>query len=442
MSGHLLLGARTWSGERDENGYRNYHATFRVRMDSTLDGPALALQTPGIPIPGSQWIIDNDVDQWAFCKQNVSVKPVLTDGDPNSYFDLEFLFSTKADNKRCKDQQVDDPLLEPQKVSGGFTKYQEEATIDRFGQPIVNSAWEQMRGPQVEFDGTRYHVAIEQNVPQLQFALVDSMKDTLNQYLLWGFPSRTLKLTGFTWEKKFHFQCNVYYMRKFEFEGRLEGWDRNLLDEGTKVLHGRWDTVSGNWLILDVGGSPPNNQNPQHFDRFKDRNGENTRVILNGFGLPSGVSFGTGTFHGTFVCTGLNVRGIPPTNVSSWIPCDGFAPALWLDSINYVTGEAVNVPDDEGTFSTYVALRNNFGHNPEAGGNDWQLVITGLPSVGTNPFIARGLWSTSTTYNVSGATLDVVTYSTVTSKYGPGTIHVEKYNESDFLQLGIPTSIE
>lgn len=423
--------------QRDENGHREYTLVTKVRMDSTLDGPALALQTPGLPTPGSTWAFDNDFDPWAFCKQNATLKRVdSNNNEPGLWWTVEQRFSTKGDERRCKDLQIDDPLLEPQKINGSFTKYQEEATEDRFGRRIVNSAWEQLRGPQVEFDGTRYSITVEQSVALLELPLVDSMKDCVNQYTLWGFAPRKVKLTGFTWERKFHFLCNVYYTRKFEFEARNEGWDRDILDEGTKVLHGHWDKKTGNWIIDQVGGQPPNVLNPQHFDRFKDRNGENARVILNGFGLPAGVSFGTGTFHGTYVCIS-EAKGIPPTDDEFWAPYDGSAPSLWNANTLYNRGDSVNVGDDESLYSTYLALFPNANDDPTQESGAWMQIATGQPFAGSNPFNNRGAYSVSTVYNPA----DYVTYSTVINPYGPGTVHIEKYGEADFLALGIPTDL-
>jgi len=95
--------------------------------------------------------------------------------------------------------------------------------------------------------------------------------------------------------------------------GGYETFDRELLDEGTKVLKGHWgrgmvrlppaqggimfDEGHG-WVVDDISPSYTDQNlqivpakeadpdNPSHFIRFKDRNNENARVILNGAGLP------------------------------------------------------------------------------------------------------------------------------------------------------------
>lgn len=295
-----LVGPKTWSCERDEDGHRTYTIRHLVRMDSVTEGPAEALRTPGLPVNGSSWAFDDDVDLWAWCLPTARVTPKVDDGEPNEYFEVEQQFSTRPqDRERCHDTPVEDPLLEPDRVSGTFTKYQEEAVFDRFGDPLKNSAHEQFRGPQVEFDANRPVVRVEQTVADLQLSLLAQLIDTLNDSTLWGFPARRVKLSNVSWEKKYYGPCYVYYTRTLEFEVRYNGWDRCLLDEGTKVLNGHWSPSTGAWNVDDVGGQSANASNPAHFIRFTDRNGNPARVVLDGSGLPADVSIGFGTATAT-----------------------------------------------------------------------------------------------------------------------------------------------
>ena len=85
-----------------------------------------------------------------------------------------------------------------------------------------------------------------------------------------------------------------------EFDVRYDTFDRDLQDEGTKVLNGHWDKTTGNWVLTPIARSGatlimPNYLNPQHYIRFQDRLGNITRVTLNGFGQPAGIALGTGT---------------------------------------------------------------------------------------------------------------------------------------------------
>lgn len=320
----VALGARTWEGTRDSEGHREYKVEHLV-IGAYGDGPALALQASGLPAFGSTWSFFNDLDIWAWCRWGpTSVKPYAkSGGEKHRFWLVQQTFSTNpagsnggkgggsgkpdGNTKSCKEIQVEDPLLEPQKVSGSFTKYQEEAARDRFNRPIRNSAFEMIRGPKVEFDKGRGTVTIEQNVAMLQLSLIGYMTDTVNDAGLWGLPRRCVKLSSVSWDKKYYGSCYAYYTRKFDFECAMirdpdtgaisSGFDRILEDEGTKCIKGRWDTVAASPTYGQYIREPTAlYENPADFIRFKDFNGENSTVILDGFGSPydaTGLTPGT-----------------------------------------------------------------------------------------------------------------------------------------------------
>jgi len=291
----LRGGPRTWSGSRDDEGHREYKITHIVDCERA-DGPANAMQCPGLPVPGSPWVFGDDTDVWAWCRTTTSVTPFTADGAPNNHFEVTQTFSTKPperDKQRCADQKIEDPLLEPPVISGSFVKFMEEATHDRFGSLLLTSSYEQIRGTQVEFDNNRPTIKISMNVSSLGLSLLSSLVDTVNGHVLWGLPPRTVKLSNVSWERKFHGQCYLYYTIGLEFDINFRTFDRLLLDEGTKVLNGHWDEGTTEWVTDVVGDADPddptpnpNPDNPTHFIRATDRNGEPMRVILNGRGVP------------------------------------------------------------------------------------------------------------------------------------------------------------
>jgi len=296
-----IQGLADWRMTRDTEGHREYKVKWKVRADAVTQGPANILLTPGLPIPGTWYILEDDADLWAWCRANVEVTPFYSE-EKNIWWYVENTFATKPpDHKqqRCQDTPVEDPLLEPMKISGTFTKYTEEATFDRFGEPITNSAHEQIRGPQNEWDKNRPTVKIEQNVANLELELFTPMVDKVNQFPLWDLPPRCIKLSNVSWELKWYGSCYNYFTRIFDFDIRFDTFDRDVLDEGTKVLRGHWQKDPtqahyGKYLVdhgLDI-------LNPSNFIRFKDWNGENTRVILDGGGRPVDTS-DTGTSTST-----------------------------------------------------------------------------------------------------------------------------------------------
>jgi hypothetical protein len=318
-----ITGVRTWSVKRDDCSYREYKVTFRVRMAGDTEGPATALQTPGLPTYGSIWSFNvkpsgpGDVDVFAWCRWDCDVKSVL-ENEPFNQFDLTFTFSTKPvdpDKCACMTEQTSDPLLVPPKISGKYNKYQEEGIKDRFGKDIVNSAFENIRGPQNEWDHNRAQITIVQNVASAYqgYMLPQQMIDTVNAFPLWGLPPRCIKLSEAPWDRKYFGICSYYYERTLTFDIRtklagsilgtgthslhlVSGFDRDIRDEATKVLKGHWDAGTGHWVLEQIAGASPDPTNPTHFIRWKDVHGENMRGILNGHGVPARtVVQGTGT---------------------------------------------------------------------------------------------------------------------------------------------------
>ena len=297
----LRSGQSRWSGDTDDDGHRTYTIVHKVLADK-LDGPNIVMNTPGLPLQGSCWSFDNDEDHWALCWPTMKVTPKLND-QPNTEWTVEQKFSTRPFG-RC--ENVEDPLLEPQKVSGTFVKYTKEITKDRHGEQIKTSSHELIHGPLVEFDDNRPTVRVEQNVADLELGVLSSMVDTVNDATLWDLEPRKIKLSNASWNRKVYSDagrctgtgttsdCIYFYTRVLDFDINFETFDRKIADEGTKVLHGHWE--DSGWVLDDIDGAPPDFNNPQHFYRFKDRNGENTRVLLNGQGEPISLDeTGTGT---------------------------------------------------------------------------------------------------------------------------------------------------
>lgn len=294
MTATLEDGQIEWELEIDEEGHRTYTIVHRVTVDDPGDGPAVISLLDDLPQPGDTWDFDNDVDDWAFCYPNMKVKrhEALKEGEPVYYYTVEQKFSTKPLSKCTYDLPVGDPLLEPDKYKGSFSKYDIEAQYDRFGVQLLSSSFERIKGESVKFDRNRPGVKIEQNVISLELDLISSMVDTVNDAPLWGLAARCIKLSNISWERKLYGFCNFYFTRELEFEVDYNSWDRWIQDEGDKALHGHWENLNvgtgnlGDWVLDKIGGSFPNPLNPQHFDRVKDRNGENIHVILNGSGVP------------------------------------------------------------------------------------------------------------------------------------------------------------
>ncbi len=234
MTVSLVPGQSSWSGVRNNDGQRTYILTNKVRAAST-DGPAKVMTTPGLPLVGSLWIVDSDIDLWAFCHPDMRVTPVKKN-QPNRDWIVEQTFSTKP-IRRCQDTEIEDPLLEPQRISGSFISSQTDPDTqlkDKDGDLIQTISFEPFKG--LAFDDSNHQVNIGQNIATLGLSTIADMIDTVNDDVLWGFPARQVKLSQISWSRKIFGTCGYYYSREFGFLIDTDGFDRVLFEEGTKTL--------------------------------------------------------------------------------------------------------------------------------------------------------------------------------------------------------------
>lgn len=266
MSG-TVLGHLDWSVKQDKDGHRDYSIIWLVQTSDPDDGPYTVGTTPLLPAIGSAWIFGNDNDPWAFCWPEVTVQPVYTK-EPCTLWTVENMFTTRP-LRRCQDDAIENPLLEPPRLSGTYGKVSKESHIDKDGKLIKSSSHEIFRGKSVEFDECLPTVSIEMTFSSNQISTFNGLINRVNDATLWGLSTRKIKLSNATWKRHLYGICTFYYTVAYEFEINPETFDRLIPDEGSK--------------ILKEGGDE---DKPEDFIVYKDRNGENTRVLLDGHGAP------------------------------------------------------------------------------------------------------------------------------------------------------------
>jgi hypothetical protein len=437
-------------GSRNSNGNREWKVRYRVKGDNPTsspigDGPANIMQTPGLPQPYSQWLIQGDVDIWAWCKWDSDVKPVLAD-ETNLLWNVDLVFTTDPDSQknRCRQSQVEDPLLEPIKLSGSTIKYTEEVRSDIYGNPIAASSKELLRGPQVEFDRSRSRVHIEMNVPNLLYDFVMGYMDNVNISTLWGMPPRCVKLSDFNWERKYQGSCEIYYTWIFDFDIRVPdpvtgapGFDRVDYDESNKCLAPFTWNSSKQFVLNIIPGTNmlPDPNNPSHFDRYQDPKGNVTKAILNGCGVPNTGSPVVTPASSQAVMGYLaiprdaqisvfwgNIIPLPDTYNLYW----GFGTPT---TIPYVTGLPVNQVTNSyqagSPFSPGGSLVNNVPYYFQVAG-----VYGGKVGPKSAAFTATPVPLSSTEPLVLASTGD------------PGAVFVQYYPAAELTDLGIPTVLD
>lgn len=420
----------SWSGQINAAGYRTYKIAFKIKAGH-LDGPANVMQTPGLYLPGVPWVVDDDVDLWVWCRNDMDCKALQQkDGEAIDLYLVEQTFSNQPlDSRiqRCNDIRIEDPLLEPMKIGGGFVKKTIEAIYDRFGSPVTTSSWEQLRGNQVEFDKSTDDITIEQNVINLELPLVESMKNTVNKFPMWGLPARTVLLSDFRWEEKWYGLCYKYYTRKFTFAIDYNTWDKFIIDEATKVLNGHWSVrpeegPKKRWILDNIDGSPPDPLNPLHFIRFQDFNGNTTKVILDGFGQPYNPLLND-TVTGCTQCPG----GMPRYLQIRLAADSPFQGNFQEQVIAYSSG---CLWGNSGMTLEFDTVEDEWVLTDLDTGGIWKLASDAWNCTGDNEMLI----DESQTFNEE---LPVAVEVEPTLSI-PGTRLLQYYKESDFTSLGIP----
>lgn len=288
-----LEGRIGWKGGRTKEGHKEFTVIHRVRTDSKNDGPAIVMACPGLPTRSSIWAFGNEIALWAMCTGERTVEmDQVKEGRPGVYWRVEDKFSTDRSSRErdsCQGEDVEDPLLEPQKISGSFAKRRVEATTDKDGKPILSISFERLTGPAVEFDESDPAVTIEQNVADLDLETIASMDNTVNDAPLWGLAARCIKLSVESWSRKPYGTCSFYYTRQFRFDIKYDTFDREVPSIGHKALDGYW--VGRTWELnsIEVDGSTvdPDPNYPSDFTEFRDRNDDPGTCLHKSDGTPA-----------------------------------------------------------------------------------------------------------------------------------------------------------
>jgi len=251
-----------WSLTTDDEGHRDYSVIWQVQTDGPIYGPDYAMFAAGLPLPGESLNLGATRDDWAFYQRKGSAKLKSRDQHRCIWL-VETQFSTRP-IRRCQTGQIEDPLLEPPKIRGGFDSFQREAMTDKDGKPLLNAAGQRFRGPAVQIEDGWPTVEIEQNVAWINLAFLAQYRYAVNKTTWWDMPPRTVKCKTFTWEQVLYGTCYFYFKVATSFQLNDEKWDLHLLQEGE--------------MVKIPGTTPPK------FRRAKDDYEENVHVLLDADG--------------------------------------------------------------------------------------------------------------------------------------------------------------
>ena len=266
-----LVGLKSHSLTRDEDGHRTYDVTWQFRTDSYLDGPEIVLAAVNTQLPGlgSAYSIDNDYDPWAFLTPDlsISVHKDVEEGDPALDWTVTTRYTTKP-MARCMFPPIDNPLLEPYTLSGDFVHVSREMKVDKNNKPLRHPNFEPITGPEVEDKVSYPSVTIGFNTGTLPLSTYVLLINKVNDAPLWGVPARCVRFTDAKWERVLYGSCFYYYKVTYTFEFNLETFDKKVPAMGMKI---KKEGAIGD--------------KPEDFVVAKDDKGENMDVVfLNQFG--------------------------------------------------------------------------------------------------------------------------------------------------------------
>lgn len=291
-----VLGHIDWDLDQDKDGHRDYSVTWLVAASTPSDGPQQVRQAFGLPAIGDPWLIGFDDDPWAFCWPDAKCTPLNTK-EPNYFWTVKQKFSTRP-LRRCQDTPIEDPLLEPYKISGSYVKYRREAQRDKNGLPIKYTSHERIRGAEVEYEEPFPTVVISFNSASSQLPFFGPVMGHLNSEDMWGLGARRILLNEVEWERKVYGRCNYYWWTQYTFEvddsedGDL--FDRRIANVGSMCLKG---TSPGSpfkatpYTAVSTDPYDPDAtrlayENPKNFEAYVDLQGHRQRVYLNRYGIP------------------------------------------------------------------------------------------------------------------------------------------------------------
>ncbi len=146
---------------------------------------------------------------------------------------------------------------EKPKVSWGLSRFTKPFDQDTDGNAVLNSAGDYF-DPPIELDDSRLVLRITRNEESYDPDLTNQYKDATNSDEFWDFPPDQVKLMDRSAELQSSGDCPIndgeYWAVSYDFEIRPEGWTKQILDQGCKVLDDSGKLVNA----TDNDGQPVN----------------------------------------------------------------------------------------------------------------------------------------------------------------------------------------
>lgn len=255
--GILLITEKSegWTGSRSEKGDYEFQRIFHVLTDDINIGPYAVMNGTdshgnSIPLDFDDYHAGQDVLTFARVKTKAAAREPL---NPMLWY-VTVTYSTAKDQQDRSNPPEDRPI----EISFSLQRQTKVASKTISGGSLATSAGERFN-PLPEMDDSRLVMTVSRN--QFDFNSVAAMdyRDSVNSDSFVGFEAGKVKLAGIS--AKSVFEGAIFYWRvDIEFHISDEGWDLEVLDEGTYFLNGgqkkRFKDLEGHFTtgLLDGAG--------------------------------------------------------------------------------------------------------------------------------------------------------------------------------------------
>lgn len=204
---------------------------------------------PGLPQVGDLYIVGQDVIQSLRCSR----RRLRRRDDSDVIWEMECEYSSKQKEK--EEEEEEEPLDKKPEIDIDFETYQtvaegalildestdadetaDTSSIPFFGRALVNTAGEPF-DPQPEMDQVRPVMTITYNEAFLNIPLLMFYANTVNKTNWLGCPPRSWKMGGPRIRRVQEAQ-HRYWSVSLTFTFNSQGWDLQILNQGTYYLDG------------------------------------------------------------------------------------------------------------------------------------------------------------------------------------------------------------
>jgi hypothetical protein len=272
MTAPRVVGPIAQRFNRDDEGHRYYEIDWHIQTFSQHDNIAFILNNWPLFAVGSPfnltalWPAVTGNDLWAFCTPQLNIAPHrdVKELGPYTNWVITQYWSTKQ-SWRCQTFPVENPLLEPVDISGDFVHEARQASLDRFGKPLRHPNFEPITGPAVEYRYAYPTINITFNSVTLPLSTYVQLVNKLNDAPLWGLPARCVRFADAKWSRKVYGSCFYYFTTTYTFEFDIQGFDKPVPAEGTKVYGGSGSYLDPNSFIPAKSSTDENVSVPLDF---------------------------------------------------------------------------------------------------------------------------------------------------------------------------------